>query len=103
MFRIHELVQLTEEWRRASKRIAEIFEGAGADLRRDVVTYSMEGFSRARCLEGVSEPRAVATGSGRAAKFISAQFAVILVREVSFLIQGDFLIRSLPLAVLTHF
>ena len=49
----------------------------------------------------MSEPRAVATGSGRAAKFISARFAVILFREVSFLIRGDFLIRSLPLAVLT--
>ena len=45
----------------------------------------------------MSEPRAVATGSGRAAKFISARFAVILFREVSFLIRGDFLIRSLPL------
>jgi hypothetical protein len=45
----------------------------------------------------VSEPRAVATGSGRAAKFISARFAVIPVREVSL----DFLIQSLPPAVLT--
>jgi hypothetical protein len=50
----------------------------------------------------VSEPRAVATGSGRAAKFISARIAVILFREVSFLIRGDFLIRSLPLKVLTQ-
>jgi hypothetical protein len=49
---------------------------------------------------GVSEPRAVATGSRRA--FISARLAVIPFREVFVLIRGDFLIRSLPLAVLTH-
>jgi hypothetical protein len=55
-----------------------------------------------KCKEGVSEPRAVATGSGRTAAFISARFAIILFREVSLLMQGDFLIRSLPLAVLTH-
>jgi len=34
-------------------------------------------------------------------KFISARFALILFREVLLLIRGDFLIRSLPLAVLT--
>ena len=50
----------------------------------------------------MSEPRAVATGSGRTAKFISAWFALILFREVSVLIRGGCLIRSLPLAVLTH-
>jgi hypothetical protein len=49
----------------------------------------------------VSEPRAVATGSGRAAKFASSR-SLILFREGSFLIRGDFLIRSLPLAVLTR-
>jgi hypothetical protein len=52
--------------------------------------------------EAVSEPRAVTTGSGRVAKFISARFTVILFGEVSFLIRGDLLIRSLPLAVLTR-
>jgi hypothetical protein len=47
-------------------------------------------------------PAQVFRGCVRAAKFISARLAVILFREVSFLIGGDFLIRSLPLAVLTH-
>ena len=46
-----------------------------------------------------------ASGSDRIRKnreFISARFAVILLREVSLLMRGGFLIRSLPLAVLTH-
>ena len=37
--------------------------------------------------EAVSEPGAVATGSGRAARFVSDRFSVILFREVSFLIR----------------
>jgi len=48
----------------------------------------------------VSEPRAIATGSGRSAKFISVRFVVILFREVSFSFEG--LPDPLSLAVLTR-